>query len=168
MLRFSDTATVSAALWLKEAELDLDSFDGWSGQWLHWSRKDQDLDDAIPRDAWEAINAARDRVEKAPPTYYAVLQMDGDRMGQWLAGKKTPELSEVYHANVVESFQNSGNADLLEKRRPVTPEYHAAISEALTNFAVRVVPDIVKKHNGVLIYAGGDDVLARSFRHGVR
>jgi CRISPR-associated protein Cmr2 len=35
------------------------------------------------------------------------------------------------------------------------------LSEALTNFALHFVPDIVeKKHHGTLIYAGGDDVLA--------
>jgi CRISPR-associated protein Cmr2 len=48
----------------------------------------------------------------------------------------------------------------LEARRPVGPALHAAISEALTNFALHVVPAVVKRHRGTLIYAGGDDVLA--------
>jgi CRISPR-associated protein Cmr2 len=37
---------------------------------------------------------------------------------------------------------------------------HAAISEALANFSLHFVPAIVAEHQGTLIYAGGDDVLA--------
>ena len=48
----------------------------------------------------------------------------------------------------------------LDARRPVGPALHAAISEALANFALHFVPRIVKEHHGTLIYAGGDDVLA--------
>jgi CRISPR-associated protein Cmr2 len=35
-----------------------------------------------------------------------------------------------------------------------------ALSEALTNFAVQIVPEIVGRHFGTLIYSGGDDLLA--------
>jgi CRISPR-associated protein Cmr2 len=42
----------------------------------------------------------------------------------------------------------------------VGPALHAAISEALTNFAMYVAPLIVEKHFGFLIYSGGDDLLA--------
>ena len=40
------------------------------------------------------------------------------------------------------------------------PALQNALSEALTNFALHSVPDIVDRHMGELIYAGGDDVLA--------
>ncbi len=39
-------------------------------------------------------------------------------------------------------------------------EHHRAISAALADFADNIVPVIVKDHCGILIYAGGDDVLA--------
>jgi CRISPR-associated protein Cmr2 len=43
----------------------------------------------------------------------------------------------------------------------MSPSLHAAISEALANFALKVVPFVVEKlHAGRLVYAGGDDVLA--------
>ena len=48
----------------------------------------------------------------------------------------------------------------MDANRPVGPALQAAISEALTNFAVHAIPSIVAKHHGTLIYAGGDDVLA--------
>ena len=50
--------------------------------------------------------------------------------------------------------------DGLNARRPVGPALHASISEALNNFASHVAPGIVEKHNGTMIYSGGDDVLA--------
>nr|WP_290666858.1 type III-B CRISPR-associated protein Cas10/Cmr2 [Ardenticatena sp.] len=40
-----------------------------------------------------------------------------------------------------------------------TPEAHRKLSQKLSAFA-RQVPEIVKKHQGVPVYAGGDDVLA--------
>lgn len=69
------------------------------------------------------------------PLYLAVLHMDGDRMGELLATKKTKD-------------------------------EHRRLSQTLAQFAQTTVPAIVNKHdlgvNGrsVLIYAGGDDVLA--------
>jgi CRISPR-associated protein Cmr2 len=59
-----------------------------------------------------------------PRSYYALLVMDGDRMGA-----------------------------LLQEQDP------GRVSLALADFTARV-PEIVGDHNGVTIYAGGDDVLA--------
>ena len=42
----------------------------------------------------------------------------------------------------------------------LSPALHSAISEALGDFAIYGVNSIVKKYNGELIYAGGDDVAA--------
>lgn len=41
-----------------------------------------------------------------------------------------------------------------------TADEHRKISQQLERFALFKVPEIIKKHEGVLIYAGGDDVLA--------
>jgi CRISPR-associated protein Cmr2 len=44
--------------------------------------------------------------------------------------------------------------------RPLSPGYHAALSEALSNFSLYCARPIVEAFRGQLIYAGGDDVLA--------
>ena len=93
--------------------------------------------------------------------YYAVLAMDGDEMGRWLRGENSPQVHQVLHPDLQQYFARlSDTAESLAARRPVGPALHAAISEALTNFALHVVPRIVEKHWGTLIYSGGDDVLA--------
>lgn len=43
---------------------------------------------------------------------------------------------------------------------PVNPEYHLQFSEALANFTRTEARRIVENHKGLLVYAGGDDVLA--------
>lgn len=45
-------------------------------------------------------------------------------------------------------------------KRNITPAIHASISESLGDFALYGVSKIVKKYEGRLIYAGGDDVCA--------
>jgi CRISPR-associated protein Cmr2 len=45
-------------------------------------------------------------------------------------------------------------------REARAPWVHVALSEALTNFSLYFAPNIVERHQGTLIYAGGDDVLA--------
>jgi CRISPR-associated protein Cmr2 len=59
-----------------------------------------------------------------PTPFYALLLMDGDRLGKLLRE----------HSNT-------------------------AISRALADFTKRA-PEVVKQHNGVAVYAGGDDLLA--------
>lgn len=133
-LRFDDTATVAAARWLREASeggFRHHSRRDWSGQWLHWSRPDMDEDEPCPEHVFEDIRAAKDRERAgAVPTYYAILMLDGDKMG--------------------DKFRSGAGA-----------EHHRRISEALSKFARNRVRSIVEKdHEGSLIYAGGDDVLA--------
>jgi CRISPR-associated protein Cmr2 len=172
-LRFADTATVAAALWLREHDGSpavapdrvRREHGDWSGQWLHWQRPDQGGDDGeepVPPSVWEAIRAKRHQQGPAP-TYYAVLMIDGDHMGRWLRGEKTPPVGRCLHPRLRDYFAAlPGTGEALAARRPVTPALHAAISEALTNFALHFVPAIVEGdgHAGTLIYAGGDDVLA--------
>jgi CRISPR-associated protein Cmr2 len=157
--RFADTATVAARLWLDKAEaFKTVTGHNWNGQWLHWAKPDQE-EEACPPEIWGAIIEAR-RADP-PPAYYAVLALDGDHMGDWLAGKRSPKLREAIHPTLLKYFEKLANtAEGLEAQRPVTPSLHAAISEALGNFAQFVVPHIVAHHHGELVYAGGDDVLA--------
>jgi CRISPR-associated protein Cmr2 len=65
-----------------------------------------------------------------PARYYAILQMDGDHLGGLL-------------------------------KRITNPDAHMALSRALSGFAHTTVRRIVEiDHPGLLIYAGGDDLLA--------
>ena len=73
---------------------------------------------------------AEKNIDKDVP-YVAVLAFDGDHMG------------------VLVDKQKKEGADGVRK-----------ISAALSGFALDEVPRIVKEHDGYLIYAGGDDVLA--------
>lgn len=169
-LRFPDTATVAAAEWLSRARLDPEELRRmtrartWSGQWLHWPRRDFDQDEEpCPESVWDILQRAKGQRELGrPPTYYAILMMDGDDMGRWLRGEKSPQVREVMHPDLVGYYQglSAETKAGLDARRPVGPALHAAISEALTNFALHFVPRIVSQHHGTLIYAGGDDVLA--------
>ncbi|MGQ9575778.1 MAG: type III-B CRISPR-associated protein Cas10/Cmr2 [Thermoguttaceae bacterium] len=175
-LRTPDTATVAAAKWLRQAcalgyALDPEAIrqrhGRWSGQWLFWTKQDQGKDEdeeAIPDEVWETLKKARnDKRLDPPPAYYAILMMDGDHMGRWLSGEMSPPVEEVLHPQALAYFRQLNDPRVgpaLKARRPLGPARHAAISQALANFALHVVPPIVEKHHGVLIYAGGDDGLA--------
>ncbi len=109
--------------------------------------------------------------------YYAILLMDGDNMGKLINGQtiastwegimhpdivsrlKSKEFDPLYREPWGRVFNSTGNTDSLN-RRLVTPAIHAAISEALGDFSLYGVPEIVARHGGRLVYAGGDDVCA--------
>jgi CRISPR-associated protein Cmr2 len=103
-----------------------------------------------------------------PETYYALVLMDGDHMGRILSGD--PEYAIPYrgsfHPQVQKGFaERAAQHDLLkrygEQNRALSPNRHLAISGALNDFALHVVPEIVEgEHLGRVIYAGGDDVFA--------
>ncbi len=102
--------------------------------------------------------------EKLPTPYYAILVMDGDKMGEWMSGKKAPELKERLHENakkVMLKLDENKKISLSKlKKAAITPSYHRAISRTLDHFSRFVKPVVEDKYNGLLIYAGGDDVLA--------
>lgn len=100
------------------------------------------------------------RLLSPPPSAFAVLALDGDKMGQWIAGEKTPELFGQFSREAQEYFKSIGAQTPLTIPRPVSPAYHLQFSEALTNFALYLTRPIVEHFGGQLIYAGGDDVLA--------
>jgi len=96
-----------------------------------------------------------------PKKYYAILMMDGDRIGKMLSGERLPNFGDFLHP----AFKNkisewSKGNDLIKTKRILTPSHHIAISRAMKDFSVYVVPEIVKKYNGFLVYSGGDDILA--------
>jgi CRISPR-associated protein Cmr2 len=85
-------------------------------------------------------------------------------MGHWLSGthKELATFSDILHPDARRQLEKD-NAwqSLLQMKRLITPAVHAAISQALGRFALRLVPHIVEeRYPGRLIYAGGDDVLA--------
>lgn len=156
-LRYPDTATVAAALWLERAGIAPEEHNGWNGRWLFDATGP--AEDAPPADL-----AARIRygAPNTCPRYYAVLALDGDYMGSWLKGDRAPTIRQCYHPSLARYFDSLGTdaAEQLNHRRPLTPAFSAALSTALGNFSAHVAPAIVACHHGVLVYSGGDDVLA--------
>ena len=101
--------------------------------------------------------------------YYAILLMDGDKMGDLVNGITLASTWEsVMHPDIVErlkkpEFERKYRAnwkDIFDKKRLITPAIHAAISESLGDFSLYGVDRIIREHHGTLIYAGGDDVCA--------
>lgn len=69
--------------------------------------------------------------------YLAAIAFDGDSIGKWVGG------------------------DLLaEKEHSDLETHHDRFSAALSDFAMNPVHEVIAKHDGFLIYAGGDDVVA--------
>jgi len=110
-----------------------------------------------------------------PNKYYAILMMDGDRIGKWLSGERwkengeekgLPNFGEFLHPTFKDKIKEWKENDkkwgeeLIKTKRILTPSHHIAISRAMKNFSLYKVPEIVEKFNGFLVYAGGDDVLA--------
>lgn len=118
--------------------------------------------------ARDAKNALQKLIKEtnvgAPSKYYAVLALDGDRMGKWVSGDNAPKVRDVITSEAVEYFKNKVNIHDVEKwldgPRPVSPSYHLQFSEALANFGLYCARRIVDHHHGQLIYSGGDDVVA--------
>lgn len=100
-----------------------------------------------------------------PRKYFAVLMMDGDKMGQWIAGDKMPQYEQVLHPDTKQALQKEPYQkdwqDILSNKRLMSPAIHGFISKALGDFSLKLVRYIVEsRHPGKLVYAGGDDVLA--------
>jgi len=120
--------------------------------------------------------------DDAPPSekYFAVLAFDGDEIGKWISGEKTPPFSSQLaeyrdgsgnRTGAREYFERASDPDgqgplksryekFLNARRPLSPSYHLQFSDALSNFALLCARPVVEAFDGRLIYAGGDDVVA--------
>jgi CRISPR-associated protein Cmr2 len=82
-------------------------------------------------------------------------------MGEWLAGERAPDLEEVLHSGVRDGLSENGRQVLKNVgQRPLTPALHATLSQSLAGYALHAARPIVEAHQGFLVYAGGDDVLA--------
>ncbi len=98
--------------------------------------------------------------------YYAVLLMDGDKMGAWISGENAITFAEAFHPEILKKARELAQTDrtiraYLDAPRPASPARHVSISAALNGFALDLVRVVVEELcNGKLIYAGGDDVLA--------
>ena len=111
----------------------------------------------------------KDLLGHKPETYYAVLMLDGDHIGRILSGENensTISYRDSFHPKVRRGFDEHAESNPSikkygDQRRAVSPNRHLAVSAALNDFALRVVPEVVEReHKGRVIYAGGDDVLA--------
>lgn len=120
----------------------------------------------------EAHNASADLVRKLlgdkPEAYYALILLDGDKMGAWISGTDEDKLlktRDTFHPQIRERmkahFTHPEHLAYLGAERAVSPSRHMAISSALNSFALTLAQDIVENRcKGKLLYAGGDDVMA--------
>ncbi|MCL5271196.1 MAG: type III-B CRISPR-associated protein Cas10/Cmr2 [bacterium] len=99
-MHIHDTATIAAMDWLQQvAQNDPPLYEAtsqWSGHWLHWadrllieSPKNElpENEEPCPKEVGTRILTARERAKgmdlpARPPAYYAILALDGDRMGE--------------------------------------------------------------------------------------
>ncbi|PMP91038.1 MAG: type III-B CRISPR-associated protein Cas10/Cmr2 [Hydrogenobaculum sp.] len=104
----------------------------------------------------------KDKAGKPKP-YYAVFHLDGDKMGDWLAGEHLQGIKYSCNSKFWERLPEDFRKDLEKafKKGVLTPIVHSSISTALRNYTLEFVRNIVEKeHLGKLVYAGADDVFA--------
>lgn len=99
--------------------------------------------------------------------YYALLLMDGDKMGDLINGQTlSATWGDVLHPDLRKRFESSSFQPesplrkCINEKRLLNPALHAAISDGLNSFARYGVAPVVERLQGRLIYAGGDDVCA--------
>lgn len=86
-------------------------------------------------------------------------------MGQWVSGVKAAPLVNSLADEAADYLRKNWNLELGvpeadRTQRPLSPGYHAALSDALANFSLYCAGPIVRAFAGQLLYAGGDDVVA--------
>ncbi len=115
-----------------------------------------------------AANQLRNVLGRKPETYYALLLMDGDRMGAWLSGDDRFAIPyrSAFHQKIQAGLQarfrdHTALNDYLAARRAVSPGRHLAISGALNDFSTVIAREVVEReHIGRVLYTGGDDLMA--------
>jgi len=114
-----------------------------------------------------AIGKSANLVFTEQDKYYALLIMDGDKMGDLINGSTIDAgWGDVIHPELKQRFSRTGFApssplhNRLEQRRTLNPALHAAISDSLNSFARYGAAPAIRKGEGRLIYAGGDDICA--------
>ncbi|MGC9771000.1 type III-B CRISPR-associated protein Cas10/Cmr2 [Fervidobacterium islandicum] len=89
--------------------------------------------------------------------YIGILIMDGDRMGKLVSGDSAPKIKDILHEKVVEEMQK---LNITFEGPMLTPSYQKAVSRTLGMFSSLVRFIVEDKYEGMLVYSGGDDVLA--------
>ena len=112
-----------------------------------------------------ALRALLAEAQRSPASYYAILALDGDQIGKWLSGEKSPDVAKVISPKAAAYFREHVQGVDIEKwlasPRAISPSWHLQFSEALAHFGLFAARRIVEQvHHGQLIYSGGDDVLA--------
>jgi len=111
----------------------------------------------------KVLNAIKTIFDDKPETYYALILMDGDRMGRWLAASFSdiPKLGDRFHPDIIDKLHGDMVDEYLKATRPSSPGWHQSISSALNDFAIGLSKIILEEiFMGKLIYSGGDDLLA--------
>ncbi|MCP3062642.1 type III-B CRISPR-associated protein Cas10/Cmr2 [Myxococcus sp. K38C18041901] len=104
----------------------------WRPYFAEWSEDPKEAKQEAERFADKHIRPLLDAMPVAPYPYVACLVADGDRMGELLRG-----LAE--HGGI---------------------EAHRRVSHALASFTEEARDIVQSRYRGMLVYAGGDDVLA--------
>lgn len=125
---------------------------------------EQETDTRSARDQKERVRQQIDAfLGGKAETYYALLLIDGDRLGAWLAGEEgRQKMEQRFHETTRRALKREGKfVQYLEAPRPASPARHQAISTALNGFALNLARVVVEDlFMGKLIYAGGDDLMA--------
>ncbi|MBK1700192.1 type III-B CRISPR-associated protein Cas10/Cmr2 [Thiococcus pfennigii] len=106
------------------------------------------------------LRRMRRRVQ--PSRYYALVFMDGDKMGDWVSGARALTYENTWHPAYSQASDNEfALADLGFKQRPLGAAMHLALSAGMKHFALDLARPLVEDHTlGKLVYAGGDDAAA--------
>jgi CRISPR-associated protein Cmr2 len=108
------------------------------------------------RDGAERLRKSAAAAGIPPPSkYYAVVALDGDKMGEWLMGRQGPKWEAIFHPGAQPTADQTQGLP-----RPPVPAVHLALSDGLKAFSLDLVKPVVDQYGGALLYAGGDDVLA--------
>lgn len=147
----------------------------WPTAWLQPKHGFKQADWSMPDTRSIALGKPFATDESAPHTederYFAVLAFDGDEMGKWVSGlhDQMPTLGDQLSDYLdpadgkrkgAKVYFENNMPTLLARKRPLTPSFHLQFSEMLSNFANFCVRRVIEAHDGRLVYAGGDDVLA--------
>lgn len=125
-LAYSDTATLAASCWMPEqSEIDHqdfgnDAFDWkklrrWSGQWLHWTKREQDPDEKCPVKVWKWIQDRKNHRKQNPPAYYGILMFDADNLGN-IFSNSSKDLAEKV-SNALSHFALQHARQIVEKHK---------------------------------------------------
>lgn len=152
---------------------DAESFPSTTEMALHQEFKRRNITDKKQKQKIAQRIYEKEEIEDVDnrDRYYAILVMDGDHMGKLINGDTIgatwgsaihPKMKERLQKTTFDQIYRKAWEPLLEenRKRLITPAIHAAISESLGDFSIYGVSEIVKRHTGRLIYAGGDDVCA--------